>query len=83
MADFEQIINKTYLELNDPSDDPNFDLETVVKPKINSVVNRICKGQLRDINDNKVYRAGDLPFTRRYKFYQLINKQTLTDDTVA
>lgn len=78
MSTNQTLIIKTYNALGEPSDASNYDLATVVQPKINDVVNRICKGEIRDIIDpTKTYKAGDLPFTRQMKFYQLVKPQSL------
>lgn len=81
MATFEQIINATYKQLGEPSDSINYDQTDVVRPKINEVVDRVCKGSIRNVFNNSLYTAGDLPFRRRQEFYTGIKKQTLNGDT--
>lgn len=80
MATFEQLINRTYVYLWQPSDSVNFDADNVVKPKINSVVNQICKGIYINPMTQQRYSAGDLPFLRKQEFYDIVDKTTLTAD---
>ena len=80
MATFEQIINATYKQLGEPSDSINYDETDVVRPKVNEVVDRVCKGMLRNVFTNMLYTAGDLPFRRRTEFYAGINRQSLQAD---
>lgn len=83
MATFEQLINRTYVYLWQPSDSVNFDADNVVKPKINSVVNQICKGIYINPMTQQRYSAGDLPFLRKQEFYDIVDKTTLTTDMAA
>ncbi len=80
MTTFEQLINRTYIYLWQPSDSVNFNVDTVVKPKINSVINQICKGIYINPITQQKYTAGDLPFLRKQEFYDIVDKTTLTSD---
>lgn len=83
MATFEQLINRTYVYLWQPSDSVNFDTDNVVKPKINSVVNQICRGIYINPMTQQKYTAGDLPFLRKQEFYDIVDKKTLTADVAV
>lgn len=68
----EMISEATYNSLWQPSDSTNYNFNSVVKPKINEVINKICKGRVINITNQQVYSAGDLPFLRNDKLLQLI-----------
>lgn len=76
----EQLVNRSYKALWQNSDAVNITADDVMIPKINSIVNRICKWIYINPITAQRYTAGDLPFTRKQKFYTIVDKQTATAD---
>lgn len=76
----EQLVNRSYKALWQNSDAVNITADDVMIPKINSIVNRICKWIYINPITWQRYTAGDLPFTRKQQFYTIVDKQTATAD---
>ena len=76
----EQLISRSYKALWQNSDAVNITADDVMIPKINSIVNRICKWIYINPITWQRYTAGDLPFTRKQQFYTIVDKQTATAD---
>lgn len=60
-----------------------YDETTIVWPRINEIVDDICKGHVVSLTektssgDAKVYSAGDLPFLRKSSFIETVGTQAL------
>lgn len=75
---FNDIINATYYKMSQKSTSTTYDLETLVKPKINSCIEQICRGEYTSVLDNIIYRAGKLPFLETKKEYYNKISESLT-----
>lgn len=76
----EQLINRTYKALWQNSEAINITADDVVIPKINSVIDRVCKGNVKDLLTWQVYNCGDLSFLRKKVFYNIIKSSVLSED---
>lgn len=72
MATLNQILTETYKILWEPSDSSNYDEQTVVLPRINDIVDSICKWKYINPSNSQAFTAGDLSFLRRDYFVQLV-----------
>lgn len=77
MATYGDIKELTYKILSMPSDSDEYDETTVVWPKINEVVDIICKGFVESLLNENIYTAWDLPFTKKDYFITTVGKQSL------
>lgn len=78
MATFQDIIIETYALLWEPSDwTSDYDEATRVKPRINDVLNRICKGNVRNLVNQQRIMAGELPFLKRDAFIQSVQPKAI------
>jgi len=67
---FLEIQNAVYFNLWEQKDSTTYDLATIVKPKINTVIKNICKWNYSNIMDNNVrYTWGDMIFLRNQVVY--------------
>lgn len=74
---FDEIIAKVYNLLAVSNDSTTYDLATVVKPKINSVIEDVCKGRYQSVLEERVYQAGDLKFLKGKSFYDIVRPKAL------
>lgn len=80
MATRDDIVTRVYQLLGDPSDVEEFDEDTVVLPKIEDVVSRICKGIYINPVNAQIFRSGYLPFLDATVFYTSVQPIALQDD---
>lgn len=80
MATRSEIVSETFIQLWEPSDSSNYDATTVVIPKINQIVSRICKKILINPTTQQRHTAWDLPFLRGTEFYSSVHKRSLSDE---
>lgn len=83
MATRDDIVTRVYQLLWDPSDVEEFDEETVVLPKVEDVVSRICKGIYINPVTAQVYRSGYLPFLDASVFYTSVQPIALQADVAT
>lgn len=78
MADVtrDQIIARTYELLWEQSDSEEYDEETILVPKINDIVRRICNWQVVSLIDKRKYRSWYLPFLDKQTFYTHVEPQS-------
>lgn len=83
MATRDDIVTRVYQLLGDPSDVEEFDEETVVLPKIEDIVSRICKWIYINPVNAQVFRSGYLPFLDAKAFYTSVQPIALQDDVAT
>lgn len=83
MATRDDIVTRVYQLLGDPSDVEEFDEDTVVIPKVEDVVSRICKGIYINPVNAQIYRGGYLPFLDASTFYTSVQPIALTADVAT
>ena len=83
MATRDDIVTRVYQLLGDPSDVEEFDEDTVVIPKVEDVVSRICKGIYINPVTAQIYRGGYLPFLDASTFYTSVQPIALQDDVAT
>lgn len=66
------IFEEIYKILGEPSDSSNYDQQTVVLPRVNDIVDSICKWKYINPSNSQAFTAGDLSFLRRDWFVQLV-----------
>lgn len=79
MATRGDIVTEIYNQLWEPSDSSNYDMLTVVVPKLNNIVSRICKKILINPQNQQRYTAWDLPFLRGTEFFEKVQRRNLTE----
>lgn len=80
MATRGDIVSEIYNQLWEPSNSSNYDALTVVVPKLNQIVSRICKKIIINPQNQQRYTAGDLPFLRGTEFYENVQRRNITDE---
>lgn len=74
----DEIVTRTYQLLWESSDVEEYDETTIVVPKVNSVVDRICKWHVVSVIDKRKYRAWYLPFLDKDAFYTYVQPKSNT-----
>lgn len=74
----DQIKDRVYQLLWETSDVAEFDELTIVVPKMNNIVDRICKWSIVSITDKRKYRAWYLPFLHVTAFYTFVQPKSNT-----
>lgn len=67
---FNDIITAVYYKMSQKTTSTTYDLTSLVKPKINSVISQICRGEYTNVLDNSILRGWKLPFLEAKKQYQ-------------
>lgn len=80
MATLADILQETYKVLWEPSDSSNYDEQSVVIPRINDIINQICKWAYKNPSSWQKYTAGDLPFLRRDHFIEIVPPLSTEDE---
>jgi hypothetical protein len=83
MATRDDIVTRVYQLLGDPSDVEEFDEKTVVLPKIEDIVSRICKGIYINPVNSQIFRSGYLPFLDASVFYTSVQPIALQADVAT
>lgn len=78
MATRAEIVAEVYNIMGQPSDSSNYNAETIVIPKINRLVQRLCRGKYRSILNQQSYSAGELDFLKRDFFFTNVTPVSLT-----
>lgn len=74
---YAEIISRVYHHLAVDTDSTTYDLATVVKPKINSVIRDVSKWRYKNIIDKRIIKAGDLKFVKWKAFYDFVTPRPL------
>jgi len=74
---YAEIISRVYHHLAVDNDSTTYDLATVVKPKINSVIKNVSKWRYKNIIDKRIIKAGDLKFVKWKAFYDFVTPRPL------